>query len=172
MKIPVFEEVIITKFEYEHLKAELADSRIGKVPTFINLITQKKSDLNAIIAELENVFLELKLHARFPYPTYLISHSACESIFPFVVSTQELPDHFFKKVKRPNNKELQLLNKLDLKVDKLSNLDRKKILTQFNETSIPQKKLYNISKELHFLEMIHQQLHDKQSIKQNEKQKK
>lgn len=166
MKIPVFEEIILTDFNYDHLKSLFADSKIGKVPTYINLSILKKSDLNSIIELLESVFEELKLHSRFPYPTYLISHLPAESSFPLVSSTKELPDHFFKKVKRPNNKELQLLNKLDLKVDKLTNLDSIKILDNFEETSFPQRALFELSKELYFLEKIYKHLNDKTHEKQ------
>lgn len=158
MKIPVFEEVILTGQTYELLKSALENSRIGKVPCYINISTLKKADLITIIPILEEIFDELKLHSRFPYPTYLISHFPVESVFPIVNSTKELPEHFFKKIKRPNNKELQLLNKLSLKIDRLNNLDRKKILEQFRETSFAQKKLYEFTKELYFLETIHDQL--------------
>jgi hypothetical protein len=172
MKIPVFEEIILSRFDFEdngnYLRSEFQHSRVGKVPTYINLTSVAKSDLNILVLALEKTFEELKLHTRFPYPTYLICEYPLESIFPIVLSTKELPEHFFKKIKRPNNKELQLLNKLGLTVDKLTNFDRNKILDEFIDTSVPQRKLYEISKELYFLETIYKHLNEKQ----NEKQKK
>jgi hypothetical protein len=172
MKIPAFEEIILSRLDFSdngnYLKSEFEKSRVGKVPVYINLTTVSKSDLNVLVMALEKTFIELKLHTRFPYPTYLISEHPVDSIFPVVLSTKELPEHFFKKIKRPNNKELQLLNKLGLTVDKLTNFDRNKILDQFIETSLPQRKLYELSKELYFLETIYKQLNERQ----NEKQKK
>ena len=161
MKIPIFEEIILTNSSYQYLVTTLENSRVGKVPCYINLLAQKKTDLFTLIPVIEQVFLDLKLHPRFPYPTYLICELPQETTFPTVKSTKFLPDHFFKKVKRPNNKELQLLNKLGLKVEKLNNLDKNKILDDFKETSSPQKKLYNITKELYFLETLLEQLYEK-----------
>ena len=165
MKIPVFEEIVLNELDYDHAKSTIEHSRIGKVPCYINLSTLKKTDLITIIPILEKILEDLKLHSRFPYPTYLITHLPVESTFPVVTTAKELPDHFFKKVKRPSNKELQLLNKLGLKVDKLNNLDRKKIMEQFQDTSTAQRQLYELSKELYFLETIHEHLNFKEKIK-------
>lgn len=168
MKIPVFEEIILTEVNYDQLKFALENSRIGTVPCYVNLLSFKKSDLNALIPILEKIFDELRLHARFPYPTYLISDIPLETVFPVVTTSKELPEHFFKKIKRPSNKELQLLNKLGLKVDKLNNLDRKKILEHLQKSSVPQRQLYEYTKELYFLETIHDHLF---KDKKNEKKK-
>ena len=165
MKIPVFEEILITDYSYEQLQATFQNSRVGTVPCYINLLPLKASELNTLVLDLEKIFEDLKLHTSFPYPTYLITTMAVDTIFPVVSSNKELPEHFFKKVKRPNNKELQLLNKLGLKVDKLNNLDRAKILEQFQDTSIEQKKLYETTKELYFLELINDQIHPKEKTK-------
>jgi hypothetical protein len=161
MKIPIFEEITISDFIYPSIKLTFEKARIGRVPSYINLSTIKKSDLITLIPILEELLKELKLHARFPYPTYLICQYGHSSQFPIVRSSKYLPDHFFKKVKRPNNKELQLMNKLNLKVEKLNNLEINKIITEFNETCTPQKKLFEISKELYFLETIFDHLFEK-----------
>jgi hypothetical protein len=165
MKIPVFEEIVLADFNFEQLKHTILNSRAGTVPCYISLLAVNKSDLNGLVLELENIFSELKLHCSFPYPTYLICADQVDSIFPIISSSKELPDHFFKRVKRPSNKELQLLNKLGLKVDKLNNLDRTKILQQFEDTSHAQRNLYNLTKELYFLEILHAHIHPKEKSK-------
>jgi hypothetical protein len=154
MKIPIFEEIVISDFSYPSLKLIFENARIGRVPSYINLSTIKKSDLITLIPIFEELLKELKLHPRFPYPTYLICQYGHESQFPIVRSSKYLPEHFFKKVKRPNNKELQLMNKLNLKVLKLNNLEINKIISEFTETCTPQRKLFELSKELYFLETI------------------
>lgn len=171
MKIPVFEEIIISNFEDEHLFAKFENSRIGQVPSYINLSGLNKADINTYLPLLENVFTKLNLHTKFPYPTYIICQSDIESIFPRVSSIKDLPEHFFKRVKRPNNKELQLLNKLGLKVEKLTNLDKEKIQNQFIDTSFPQRKLYELSKELYFWETLHHHLIEKVEKQENSKGK-
>ena len=87
------------------------------------------------------------------------------SIFPSVRSVKDLPEHFFKKVKRPNNKELQLLNKLSLKVDKIKNLELYKISQDLKDSANSQKKLYAETKELHFLETLNEMLYVKPKVK-------
>jgi hypothetical protein len=172
MKIPVFEEIILSSCSEEYLLHLFSDSRVGKVPSYINLFQLKNTDLNDLVLCLEKIFIELKINAKFPYPTYLIYNKNVSAMFPIVPSTKDLPDHFFKKVKRPNNKELQLLNKLSIKVDKLNNLNQDKIISSFFDSSLAQKELFMTTKELYFLEIINHQLSEKLHDKQYEKQKK
>ena len=162
MKIPIFEEIILSDHTPHKMKSHLEESRVGTVPTYINLSQIKKEDTITLVQHLEDIFSELNFHPRFPYPTYIVTKFSFDSIFPLVKTARELPEHFFKKVKRANNKELQLLNKLSLKVDKINNLELIRITEQFNETRFTQRKLYELSKELHFLETINEQIFEKQ----------
>lgn len=161
MKIPIFEEITIKGTSLEDLHAVLSQSRIGKVPTYINLTTTSSTDLDYLVMNLEQVILDLSLHPRFPYPLYLITTKPVRGLFATVRSVKELPDHYFKKVKRPNNKELQLLNKLALKVDKIKNLELYKIMEDFRDSADDQKLLYAKTKELYFLEQLNQKLFEK-----------
>lgn len=161
MKIPIFEEIPLSEMTAEKLRLIVSDSRIGKVPCYINLTTLKKEEMERLILNLEQVALEHNLHPLFPYPLYIVSTTPAKSIFPWVRSVKDLPEHYFKKVKRPNNKELQLLNKLSLKVDKIKNLELYKIMNEFRESCESQRKLYNETKELYFLETLNSRLFDR-----------
>lgn len=172
MKIPIFEELFFENFELDYLKEKLLDSRIGKVPTYINLTTLPKEDQNDTVIIIKELFLELNLNPRFPYPCYLILDKNIDLYFPTVATVKELPDHFFKKVKRPNNKELQLLNKLSLKVEKIRNLDMNRIMEDLITTNISQKKLYDNTKELYFLEILNYKLIEKEKAKEKDKKRK
>lgn len=154
MKIPIFEEVLLKGTTTPELRLMVEDSRIGKVPCYVNLSSFSTEALETLIINLEQVILEAAMHPRFPYPLYLVTEKSVKSLFPTVKSVKELPEHYFKKVKRPNNKELQLLNKLSLKVDKIKNLQLYKITQELKDTSDTQKKLYSETKELHFLEQL------------------
>ena len=158
MKIPIFEEIIFSNFETESILDKLNDTKIGRVPTYINIFSLKKEEKSNLIVELKNAFLSLNINPRFPYPCYLITEKLSDNYFPQALSVKELPDHFFKKVKRPNNKEMQLLNKLALKVEKINNLDMNNIIEDVNDTSPSQKKLYTNTKEIYFLELLHYKL--------------
>jgi len=161
MKIPIFEEILLSDLTVEKLKIIISDSRIGKVPCYINLTELKKEEAEALVLNLEQITLEHNLHPLFPYPLYIVSPVALKTIFPTVRTVKDLPEHYFKKVKRPSNKELQLLNKLSLKVDKIKNLELYKIMGDFKTTSQSQRTLYNASKELYFYETLNAKLLEK-----------
>ena len=158
MKIPIFEEILLSEMTAEKLRIIISDSRIGKVPCYLNLTNLKKEEIDTLILNLEQITLEHNLHPLFPYPLYIVSPIQVKSIFPSVRSVKDLPEHYFKKVKRPNNKELQLLNKLSLKVDKIKNLELYKIINEFRDSTVSQRNLYNETKELYFLENLHSKL--------------
>jgi hypothetical protein len=158
MKIPIFEELLLSEMTIEQLRATVSDSRIGRVPCYLNLSGLKKEETERLVLNLEQIVLEHNIHPLFPYPLYLISLNPIKSIFPSVRTVKDLPEHYFKKIKRPSNKELQLLNKIYLKVDKIKNLELYKILNEFKDTSETQRILYNETKELYFLETLNEKL--------------
>ncbi len=161
MKIPIFEEIPLSEMTAEKLRIIVSDSRIGKVPCYLNLTNLKKDEAEKLIVNLEQIILEHNLHPLFPYPLYIVSPYHFKSSIPTVRTVKDLPEHYFKKVKRPNNKELQLLNKLSLKVDKIKNLDLYKIINEFQDSTESQRRLYNETKELYFLETLHRKLIEK-----------
>lgn len=169
MKIPIFEEILLKGSSLKDIQLVVEDSRIGKVPCYINLSNFSADDLENAIMNLEQVILDASLHPRFPYPLYVITTKAVRTIFPSVRSVKELPEHYFKKVKRPNNKELQLLNKLALKVDKIKNLQLYKIIQDLRDSSDTQRRLYAETKELHFLEVLNSALFEKPKAKTKER---
>ncbi len=161
MKIPIFEEILLNEMSAEKLRIIVSDSRIGKVPCYLNLSLLKRDEVTDLIINLEQIILEHNLHPLFPYPLYIVTPISLQSIFPMVRTVKDLPEHYFKKVKRPNNKELQLLNKLSLKVDKIKNLELYKIINEFKCSTESQRKLYKETKELYFLETLNNKLFEK-----------
>ena len=161
MKIPIFEEIFLIGKDFEALKVAIPESRIGEVPCYLNLVSQNKEDIERLILNLEQIFLENNFHPLFPYPLYIVSTIPVKSLFPWVRTVKDLPEHYFKKIKRPNNKEIQLLNKLYLKVSKIKNLELYKINGDFKESALNERKLYNETKELYFLETINSHLFGK-----------
>lgn len=156
MKIPVYEEIILQGNGKEYLADFIPLSRIGRVPSFINAQKLSRIELITFLDDLEEALKENKLNPLFPYPLYVITEELAEyNTIPLLKSVKDLPDHFFKKVKRPNNKEMQLLNKLYLRVEKVGNLDMEKLIENLKIISNEQKELYNVTKELYFLEQLH-----------------
>jgi hypothetical protein len=169
MKIPIFEEIIFESFDEEEILEKINDTKIGKVPTFINLNQQNKSDRIDSAILLQKIFVSKNLNPRFPYPCYLIGEIDHDRFFPTAKNIKELPDHFFKKVKRPNNRELQLLNKLALKVEKINYLELNHLIEEFKDTGVSQKRLYFETKELYFYEFLHHKLVEREKAKNGKK---
>lgn len=165
MKIPIFEEILLKGSGHDDILTVVQESRIGKVPCYINLSNYTADDFDLTVLNLEQVFLEQSIHPCFPYPVYIIYPRAHRTIIPVVRAVKDLPEHYFKKVKRPNNKELQLLNKLSLKVDKIKFLELYKISQDLKETASSQKELYRETKELYFLEVLNTKLFEKTKAK-------
>ncbi len=156
MKIPVYEEIILQGHGKEYYKDFIPLSRIGRVPSFINAQKLSRIELISFLDDLEEALFENKLNPLFPYPLYVITEELIEyNSIPLLKTVKDLPDHFFKKVKRPTNKEMQLLNKLYLRVEKVGNLEMEKLVDKLKSISSEQKELYNISRELYFLEQLH-----------------
>lgn len=161
MKIPIFEEIILKDTSVLGLNSLLEDSKIGRVPCYINLTELKAEELTSFLEKLEELLLEANLHPHFPYPLYLITTKEIKGLFPNVRSVKELPEHYFKKVKRPSNKETILLNKLSLKVDKINNLNLYSLIESLKQSSTSEKDLYNETKELYFYERLNDLLEKK-----------
>ncbi len=166
MKIPVFEEIAFNDYEPSTIQEKLDEGKIGRVPCFINLTQVSKDERPSVLIEIKNAFIKLNLNPRFPFPCYVVGEKIIDDYFPSAESVKELPDHFFKKVKRPNNKEIQLLNKLALKVEKIRNLEMNGIFNNLKDAALTQKKLYDITKELYFLEVINYKLIDREKEKE------
>lgn len=156
VKIPVYEEIILQGNGKEYLSDFIPLSRIGRVPSYINAQKLSKIELINFLDDLEEALRENKLNPLFPYPLYVITEELNDyNSIPLLKTVKELPEHFYKKVKRPNNKEMQLLNKLYLRVEKVGNLDMLKLVENLKDSSIKQKDLYIQTKELYFLERLH-----------------
>ena len=65
MKIPIFEEILLKGFSINDLKMVVEDSRIGRVPCYVNLSNYSNDDLETAIINLEQVILENSIHPTF-----------------------------------------------------------------------------------------------------------
>ncbi len=156
MKIPIYEEIILQGNGKEYLSDFIPLSRIGRVPSFINAVKLNRHELFTFLNDLEETLRNNKLSPIFPYPLYVITEEASHyNTIPLLKSVKELPEHFYKKIKRPNNKEIQLLNRLYLRVEKVSNLEMNQLLENLKNVAEKQKKLFVLTRELYFLEQLH-----------------
>lgn len=162
MKIPVYEEIILHNFEKKFLLEVLKRTKIGKLPTFINLKNYTAEETYTILDNIDDALLALNIHPLFPYPFYAITDKISRhNRIPVAKDSKELPEHFYKKVKRPNNKEQQVLNKLQVKVERLANLDINQSIKMLQLNKDEQQLLFDECKELYYLEKMNKRLNKK-----------
>lgn len=161
MKIPIFEEILVESTDPIGLEKTIVNCNIGIVPCYVNFSHLNIHKLQEVIASMEDIIVRESLHPLYPYPFYIVTSENIKTFFPTVKTIKDLPEHFFRKVKRPSNKELLLLNKLTLKIEKIRNLKLFEITQDLKESGSEQKKLYLVTKELHFLESLSTKLSPK-----------
>lgn len=161
MKIPIFEEILYEPPSFVSLINTLKHSNVGKLPTYISLLPLNETQTLDFVSRLEDYIFQNNLNPLFPYPIYLVTHFSIKSVFPHVKHKQELPEFFFTKARRPGMKDMQLLHKLEIKIEKIKNIRIFEMTDILKENSQPQRHLYNLSKQLHFLEFINQSLKER-----------
>lgn len=161
MKIPIFEEILYEPPSFVSLINTLKHSNVGKLPTYINLLPLNEAQTLDFVGRLEDYIFQNNLNPLFPYPIYLVTHFSIKSVFPHVKNKQELPEFFFTKARRPGMKDMQLLHKLEIKIEKIKNIRIFEMTDILKENSQSQRHLYNLSKQLHFLEFINQSLKER-----------
>jgi hypothetical protein len=112
MRIPIYQELILRNECLTELINIVEVNKVGHVPCYFltHLISDNK--LTQVLVELENALQQIGVSPRFPYPIYIISeHLDDHKFFPTARSVEDLPKHFFKKVKRPGVKESQILSR-------------------------------------------------------------
>ena len=163
MRIPIYEELIIEDFSLIALKQTLAQYKVGLIPMYTSFHTLSPKERAAAALNIETVLIELDTHPLFPYPFYIVSETPIKGISISIFSkVQDLPSHYFKKVKRLKPKELQLLSKVSLLSEKVINNDlyRKDIILA--EGNNNQLLLYRTTKELSFYEKILENLDEQE----------
>jgi hypothetical protein len=155
MRIPIYQELILRNENSTELLNVLEVNKVGHVPCYFltHLIAENK--LPQLLTELEKAMNQIGISPRFPYPIYIISeHLDHHNFFPTAQSVEDLPKHFFKKVKRPGVKESQILSRNTVLLSKVNNQpceDKMQLLKAWQEG---QKKLSDLSKELFFYQTI------------------
>tara|TARA_R110000868_G_scaffold411568_1_gene705392 strand:- start:3717 stop:4199 length:483 start_codon:yes stop_codon:yes gene_type:complete len=155
MKLPVFEEVKTSDFSLSILMKHLHRAGAGKSPIYIHL---EPTDPVLARDQADSVYealVGLDVHPQLPFPCYIITPALRgHDYLPHAKAEQDLPSHFRKKSKRLKNKEQSLLNRVRLVADKLTNQDLPQLDAIVNEEMSEHKKLYKVTRESHFYELL------------------
>jgi hypothetical protein len=159
MAIPLLEELQLKQYDQDYLMEVLTRSRINKAPVFIKLKTEDRGEAIEQLKNLRESLRKLKIHPRFPYPIYILT-ALFDYYDDFIVmrDEKEITSHFKIKSKRPNNREQLILNKVNLVVEKVNNLDIDGRYQSVIDNKESVKKLYKLSKESWYYEKILREL--------------
>lgn len=163
MKLPTLEEIKLSNLDISNVKSVFIRSKVGSTPCYLDLSNLTTERALEIVPILELVLRDMNLSPRFPYPFYLISKTdKINSTFPVVESFESIPAYFKVDAKRITNKELKLLEKIEIIRSQILNEEVQKRLEEYQMTIFPQKIIKSLAKEALFLEKIQKLLNRKE----------
>jgi len=155
MRVPVYEELIIKNTDVMSVVDVLRKSKVGRGPTYLNLNDIVESKTVNILNTLVEALKILKISPFFPYPLYVISSISPQHIpLPFLDNLEQLPSHFFSKIKRLNSKELDLTHKISTLTERIANQPIEARRNELKKSMKTQKKLFHLTKEQAFYERL------------------
>lgn len=163
MRVPVFEEIKILKFDVMSVLDVFKKSKVGHGPCTIDLSTKSAQELEEILETLEDALTILKTSPKVPYPIYIFTpHTSVKTDFALIKGPEQLPQHFIKRVKRLTSKELSLLNKSITLTQRILNLPLRQRERELKVGLRFHKELFKLSKEMSFYENIQSHLDKKE----------
>ncbi|MBT7610856.1 MAG: hypothetical protein HN576_13930 [Bacteriovoracaceae bacterium] len=155
MRIPIYEEIKLEHHDIESISTVLKEKDFGQVPFFISTSEIDKNFISEALDNISEVLITLNINLKLPYPIYIISLTKINHPeLTILDSVNDLPTHFFNKARRLKTKEKALLSKISLIASKISNENVPQILDDLKDILKPQRRLYEVSKELYFYETI------------------
>jgi hypothetical protein len=155
MRIPIYEEICLDHHDVESILALFKLKKFGQVPYCITTISIDQDFISEALDNISKVLITLNINPQLPYPVYIINSSKrFHPHLKIIESVNLLPKHFFNKIRRLKTKEAALLSKTSLIASKITNENITEKLATLSKILKPQRKLYELSKEIHFYEKI------------------
>lgn len=159
IKIPIYEEILVSSFELNALVSSLQNKRVGMVPCYLNLGELKGKQLHEAINNIIKALKKNEISPFFPYPLYLITeHVQYHPDIQIAPSVEQLPRHYFRKSRRLNPKENALLNRNNITAAKIFNENIDQKLSQLKALSSENQEMYNLTTECFFYQQLNQLL--------------
>lgn len=155
MRIPIYEEITLDNHEKEIMMDILKTKEFGQVPYYISIITIKDELIEEAIKNISEALITLNIEPNFPYPVYVVCPKEIHHpTLNILDSVNSLPRHFFNKARRLKTKESALLSKTSLIASKIKNENISEKMSDLDKIVHPQRKLYEVTKEIYFYETI------------------
>lgn len=159
MRVPVYEELKISKFDVMSVLDQMKKSRVNQVPCYIDLSTLELDEIEHALQVIEDTLKMLKASPLFPYPIFIITQiTGLQTSLPIVETKEKLPKHFMRPIKRLTSKELSLLNKAVTLTNRISNTPMEQRLRELQQGTRYHKMLFQLSKELDFYQDVVEKL--------------
>lgn len=164
MKVPTLEEIKLSNLDLSNVKATFIKAKVGCNPCYLDLSHLSSSRVEEIMPILELVLRELNISPKFPYPFYIISKSDnINTLFPVLESIEAIPSYFKVDAKRITNKEIKILEKIEIIRSQILNEEVQKRLEEYQMTVFPQKIIKSLAKEALFLEKVQKMIRKKEN---------
>ncbi|MCP4912006.1 MAG: hypothetical protein GY909_02715 [Oligoflexia bacterium] len=155
MRLPVFQSIDCTEYSKPSLHEAFLKSGLGSFPLYIYLDLKDKEKVLEALETILDLINEMKVNIKFPYPFYVVTPvvDTYEGLM-VINNTSQLPKHFVKRIKRLKNREMALLNKSKLILDRLNNHNLEEDIEKIKARSYQNKELYNLTKEYSFYNSV------------------
>ncbi|MBL6991049.1 MAG: hypothetical protein ISR65_14785 [Bacteriovoracaceae bacterium] len=151
MKVPIFEEVLLEKNDFISIMEVLMETDIGHAPVYIDLDNYDESEYDELLTNLLLALRSMQINPFFPYPVYIVTNKLPQhNSLPIIDSYDNFPLHFITKRKRLNNREVALLKKISILVEKTKNLAIKEKMASIQRPLSLQRNFLQTCKEVSF----------------------
>ena len=122
MKLPIIKELKISNNTVDFLTFMLKKNRIGRTPLYIDLLTYDYNKTVKILKHLRIAISKIGVNPRFPYPLYIITDKLCHYYnLPLVTNKKNLFSYYIKQGRNLNRREILILSKLYILLEKINN---------------------------------------------------
>lgn len=155
MRLPVFQSIDCSEYSKPSLHEAFKRSGLGSFPLYIYLDLKDQEKVLETLETIVDLIHEMRVNIAFPYPFYVVTPvvDSYEGLM-IINNTSQLPKHFVKRIKRLKNREMTLLNKSKLILDRLNNHNLDEEMEKIKARSYQNKELYNLTKEYSFYNSI------------------
>ena len=157
MNLPNYTIIHITSSKEEYIHQELSKVEFQQYPIVFNLLGLKEHQLSVIV-QIEN-YLDINNIFTMPYGVYIISD--CIDYGGKLTICPEpglLPQFYKQKTKNLNNKENNLLKKINMKRESYRSLQRKDYLRAIQQYAKGHRALYHVFQECNYYERLLEQI--------------
>jgi len=159
LKQPTYEEVIFENPEYEHVRDVVSKHNIGRTPLYAITDHFNQDETELLINNIKMILIDEKIHPCFPYPFYIVTDKDIDEEFiPLIPKKADLPGFFKHRLKRLHKKEDRTLQKSNILVEKVNNLNIPHKHHEFLSKVRDCKKLHRKTRELYFYQKIYNKL--------------